>query len=68
MSSQERQAGATSTKRNSAALSSASEEARSIARASTLRSGWRAAEGKAEASSRPMRWTSGSRSFTATTV
>src|SRR4051812_23538461 len=52
-SSRSRQAGTTSTKRNSAARSSASCEASSIARSSRTLSGWRAVPGSAAARSRP---------------
>jgi hypothetical protein len=52
-SSVERQAGTTSTKRNSAALSSSSEEVRSIAFVSIALIGCRAVEGSAAASSDP---------------
>ena len=57
-SSSERQAGTTSTKRNSAARSSASRDARSIALSSSALSGWRIADGNESASSRPTRWIS----------
>src|SRR3954454_3767368 len=48
-----RQAGTTSTKRNSAALSSASREARSIALSSSALNGWRVFDGSALASREP---------------
>src|SRR4051794_14469406 len=53
-SSSDRVAGVTSTKRNSAAFSSASREASSIALSSSARSGFRARFGKASFSRRPI--------------
>src|SRR3954453_9967493 len=60
-SSSERQAGTTSTKRNSAALSSASCAASSIALSSAALSGWRVGFGGAAASRVPTSWSSRSR-------
>src|SRR5688500_14734272 len=58
----ERQAGVTSTRRNSAARSASSREVSSIARWSSARIGWRAGEGRESCRRRPMRCTSSSMS------